>query len=72
VEEHVSRTPALWTTAVALALINVGLAIAIVGAMGSAIFAPMWVGLALTVTGLATAMVAIVLWRRYALSLRER
>ncbi len=67
-----SRGPATWATVIALALINVGLATAIVAAMGSAAFAPLWVGLALVVLGVVAGLVAIGLWRQYLVVLRER
>ncbi|MBV9601029.1 MAG: hypothetical protein JOZ87_29805 [Chloroflexi bacterium] len=66
-----NRGPATWATVVALALINVGLATAIVAALGTATFAPMWVGLALVVLGLVGGVLAISLWRHYLLELRE-
>jgi hypothetical protein len=67
-----TRGPATWATIAALALINVGLATAIVAAMGTASVAPMWVGLLLLVVGVAAGVVAISLWRQYLLALRER
>ena len=67
-----SRAPATWATVVAFALINVGVATAIVSAMGRSTFAPLWVGLLLLVAGVAAAVTAVIMWRRYALSLRQR
>jgi hypothetical protein len=67
-----TRGPATWATVAALALINVGLATAIVAAMGTVSIAPMWVGLLLLVIGLAAGVLAISLWRQYLLALRER
>jgi hypothetical protein len=67
-----TRGPATWATIAALALINVGLATAIVAAMGTASIAPMWVGLLLLVTGVVAGGVAISLWRQYLVALRER
>jgi len=67
-----TRGPATWATIAALALINVGLATAIVAAMGTASIAPMWVGLLLLVIGVAAAVVAVGLWRQYLVALRER
>ena len=55
----------MWTTVVALALINVGLATAIVSAMGTATFAPTWVGLVLLGAGVLAAVGAVRLWRGY-------
>ena len=67
-----NRGPATWATVVALALINVGLATAIVAAMGTANFAPMWVGLVLLVVGVAVALLAFGLWRQYLVELRQQ
>jgi hypothetical protein len=67
-----TRAPATWATVIAIALINIGLATSIVAAMGSASFAPLWVGLAVVGIGIAAAMVAVSLWRQYLLALRER
>jgi len=67
-----NRGPAMWATVIALALINVGLATSIVAAMGTANFAPMWVGLALLGIGLAAAVLAFNLWRQYLLDLRQQ
>ena len=65
-----SRGPATWATVIALALINVGLATAIVAAMGAAAIAPLWVGLGLVVLGVVAGLVAIGLWRQYLATLR--
>ena len=65
-----SRGPATWATVIALALINVGLATAIVAAMGNAAIAPLWVGLGLVVLGVVAGLVAIGLWRQYLATLR--
>ena len=62
----------MWTTALALALINIGVATTIVAAMGSVTFAPTWVGLALVVSGAVAAVVAVRLWREYLLAARGR
>ena len=59
-------------TAVALALINVGLATAIVSGTGTTTFAPMWVGLVLGGAGLLATVAAVRLWRDYLLAVRER
>ena len=67
-----TRGPATWATVVALALINVGLATAIVAAMGTASFAPMWVGLVVLALGIVVALVAFSLWRQYLLELKDR
>ena len=60
-----NRGPAIWATAVALALVNIGIATLIVSAMGSSVVAPLWVGLACVVLGAASAAGAVVLWRQY-------
>jgi hypothetical protein len=57
---------------IALALINVGLATAIVAAMGGGAIAPLWVGLGLVTLGIVAGLVAIGLWRQYLVALRER
>jgi hypothetical protein len=68
----VSRGPAVWATTLALALVNVGLATVIVASMGQRGFAPFWVGPVLLVAGLAAAVGAVLLWRDYLASLRQR
>jgi hypothetical protein len=68
----VTRGPATWATVVALALFNVGLATAIVAAMGTAPIAPLWVGLGLVVLGIVAALVAVGLWRQYLVALRQQ
>ena len=60
-----SRGPAIWVTALALALVNAGLAMAIVAAMGVRSFAPLWLGLVLLLLGVGMAVVAVMLWRQY-------
>jgi len=67
-----TRGPATWATIIALALINIGIAMAIVAAMGSAAIGPLWVGLLLLACGVAAGVVAISLWRQYLLALREQ
>jgi hypothetical protein len=67
----VTRGPAIWATAVALALVNVGLAALIVAAIGATSFAPLWVGVVVLVAGVVAAAGAVVLWRRYLASARE-
>ena len=67
-----TRGPATWATIIALALINVGTAMAIVAAMGTASIGPLWVGVLLLASGVAAGVVAISLWRQYLLALRER
>ena len=60
-----SRGPAIWATAVALALVNVGLATLIVAAIGVPSFAPLWVGVVLLLVGIGAAVGATTLWRQY-------
>jgi hypothetical protein len=68
----VTRGPATWVTVIALALINVGIAMAIVAAMGTASIGPLWVGLVLLACGVAAGVVAVSLWRQYLSALREQ
>ncbi len=63
--------PAVLATAVALALINVGLAGIIVEAIGARNFVPLWLAIALLVVGVAAAVGAITLWRGYLQSVRD-
>jgi len=60
-----SRAPAVLATAVALALINVGLASLIVAAVGSPGVAPVWAAVLLVGVGLAAAIACVALWRQY-------
>ena len=60
-----SRGPAIWVTALALALVNAGLAMAIVAAIGVRSFAPLWLGLVLLLLGVGMALAAVMLWRQY-------
>jgi protein-S-isoprenylcysteine O-methyltransferase Ste14 len=60
-----SRGPAIIATALALALVNIGLAALIVAAMGAQSFAPLWVGALVLVLGAAAAVGAVMLWRQY-------
>ena len=52
-------------TAIALAMINAGLAMIIVAAIGVRAFAPLWVGVVLLLGGVAAAVAAVMLWRQY-------
>ena len=61
----------MWTTALALVLVNIGAAVVIVEALGSRTFAPLWLGLVLTVLGVGAAAAAVTLWRRYLGELRR-
>jgi hypothetical protein len=65
-----SRAPAIWTTIVALALVNVGAATAIVALMRPGTFWPLWLGLVLTAAGVAALAAAVGLWRHYLHKLR--
>jgi len=66
-----SRGPAIWATAVALALVNVGLAMLIVTAIGASPIAPLWIGLVTLLVGAIAAVAAVVLWRQYLAAARE-
>ncbi len=66
------RGPATVVTALALALINLGLAALVVAAVGAPSFAPPWVAVVLLVVGLAAAVGAVVLWRQYLSEARGR
>jgi hypothetical protein len=52
-------------TAVALALINIGLASLIVAAVGSPAVAPGWLAVVLLIVGIAAAVGSVSLWRQY-------
>src|SRR5438874_11118204 len=54
-ERAVSRGPAIWATAIAIALVNIGLAALIVAAIGKPSFAPVWIGGVLLVRALPPA-----------------
>ena len=66
-----SRGPAIWVTALGLALVNAGLAMAIVAAMGVRSFAPLWLGLVLLLLGVGMALAAVMLWRQYLTETRQ-
>ena len=66
-----SRAPAVMATAVALALINVGLASLIVSAIGSPAIAPNWVAMVVLAVGVAAAVACVRLWRQYLGDLRQ-
>jgi len=61
----VTRGPAVLATTLALAMVNAGLAILIVAAIGVRGFAPLWVGVVLLVLGVLAAVAAVMLWRQY-------
>ena len=67
-----SRGTATLVTALALALVNVGLATLVVNAVGASSFAPSWLGLVSLVLGVAAAVAAVVLWRQYLTEARGR
>ena len=67
-----NRGPATLATVIALALINLGLATSIVGVMGTATWAPPWLGLLVVVAGIGAAIAAVLLWRQYLSGVRER
>lgn len=67
-----NRGPAIWTTVIALALINVGAAALIVNMMGSGTFWPLWVGLILTAAGVVALFVAVRLWQQYLAEVRKQ
>jgi uncharacterized membrane protein (DUF2068 family) len=60
-----SRGPAILVTALALALVNVGLAALLVEATGARSFAPPWVAVVLLLFGVVAAVGAVTLWRAY-------
>ena len=66
-----SRGPAVIATAVALALINVGLASLIVAAVGAPGLAPVWLSVLLVAVGIAAAVGCVSLWRQYLGDLRQ-
>jgi len=66
-----TRGPAIWATVVALALVNVGLAMVIVAAIGAPSFAPLWLSIALLGVGVVAGVGAITLWRAYLQSARD-
>jgi membrane protein YdbS with pleckstrin-like domain len=66
----VSRGPAIWTTVIALALVNVGAAATIVALTRPDTFWPLWVGLVVTAVGVVTLALAVSLWRHYLHELR--
>lgn len=60
-----SRGPAIWATAFALAFVNAGIAALIVEAIGARSFAPAWVGVLLLIIGIGATIGAVLLWRQY-------
>lgn len=59
------RGPAIAATALALALVNVGLAGLIAEAVGAHVIFPVWAVVAALLVGALAAGTAIVLWRAY-------
>jgi protein-S-isoprenylcysteine O-methyltransferase Ste14 len=68
----VSRGPAIWATAIAVGLVNIGLAALIVDAIGQRSFIPLWIGGVFMLLGVGAAAAALVLWRRYLADLQAR
>ncbi len=60
-----NRGPAIWATALALALINVGAAATIVALMSAARGIPVWAGLVVTAIGVLVLVAAVRLWQAY-------
>jgi hypothetical protein len=56
---------AITCTALALAAINIGIAVLIVFAIGARTFAPLWVGVVSLVAGIALAAVSLRQWQTY-------
>jgi predicted signal transduction protein with EAL and GGDEF domain len=61
----VTRGPAVFATAAALALVNLGLASLIALAVGARGLVPLWLAVALLVMGVVAVAVAVTLWRGY-------
>ena len=49
----------------ALAMVNAGLAMIIVAAIGVRSFAPLWLAAVVLLLGVAAAVAAVMLWRQY-------
>jgi membrane protein implicated in regulation of membrane protease activity len=64
-----ARGPAIAATAIALALVNIGLAGVIALAVGARTLLPLWAALGLLVLGVLAAVITVLLWRAY---LRQR
>jgi hypothetical protein len=64
-------TVAIVCTAVALAGINIGLAVLIVAAIGVRTFAPVWLGAFALVLGVVVAALAVQQWRQYLAARRD-
>jgi len=60
-----TRGPAIWATAFALAMVNAGLAMIIVAAIGVRSVAPLWLAVVVLLLGVAAAVAAVMLWRQY-------
>src|SRR5579872_6312358 len=56
---RVNRGPAIWATAVALALINIGIATSIVALMRTPGAAPIWAGLVVVANGVVALVIAV-------------
>ena len=67
-----SRGPAIWATAIALALFNIGLAAGIAQLISARGFAPLWVSVLILALGAVAAIWAFTLWRDYLSGLKRR
>lgn len=65
------RTAAMWATALALALINLGLAALIAQLFGGTSIAPLWASVGLIVVGVVLAIVAVRQWQTYIAHARD-
>jgi len=62
---------AILCTAVALAGINIGLAMLIVAAIGVPLFVPAWAGVVALAIGVVSAALSVQQWRQYLAARRE-
>jgi membrane protein YdbS with pleckstrin-like domain len=60
-----ARAPAIAATAIALALVNVGLAGLIAVAVGAHSIFPLWAAVVLLLLGLVATAMTVLLWRAY-------
>ena len=68
---EMTRGPAIWATALALAMVNAALAMIIVAAIGVRSFAPLWLAVVVLLLGVAAAVAAVMLWRQYLADTRQ-